>query len=67
MLTKSSKYAFMLLFKDLGEFTRSYILHTRAFGTYLLRGVIYLAKKLECDGILYVKNLKILYMMVFYM
>jgi hypothetical protein len=29
-----------------GEITPSYILHTRAFGTYLLGGVIYLAKKI---------------------
>jgi hypothetical protein len=52
----------------LGEITPSYILHTRAFETYLLGGVIYLAKKIIrwwyftckkpkniiCDGILHV-------------
>jgi hypothetical protein len=30
---------------DLGEFTPSYILHTRAIGTYLLRGGGYLPCK----------------------
>jgi hypothetical protein len=52
----------------LREFTPSYILHTRAFETYLLGGGIYLAKKIIrwwyftckkpeniiCDGILHV-------------
>jgi len=32
--------------KALGEFTPSYNLHTRAFATYLLGGVIYLTKKI---------------------
>jgi hypothetical protein len=32
---------------SLGEFTPSYILHTRAFGTYLLGGGIYLEGALE--------------------
>ena len=31
---------------NLGEFTSSYILHTRAFGTCLLRGLFTLQKKL---------------------
>jgi hypothetical protein len=57
-----------LKFIILGEFISSYILHTRAFGTYLLGGGIYLAKKIIrwwyftckkseniiCDGILHV-------------
>ena len=38
----------------LGEFTPSYILHTRAFKTYLLGGGIYLAEKIICDGILHI-------------
>jgi hypothetical protein len=52
----------------LGGFTPSYILHTRAFGTYLLGGYIYLAENIIrwwyftcknheniiCDGILHV-------------
>jgi len=29
----------------LGEFTPSYILHTRAFGTYLLGGVLFTLQK----------------------
>ena len=37
----NSKLAFRL-----GEFTPSYILHTRAFGTYLLGGLFTLQKKL---------------------
>jgi hypothetical protein len=32
--------------KYLGEFTPSYILHTRAFGTYLLGGLFTLQKRL---------------------
>jgi hypothetical protein len=51
----------------LGEITPSYILHTRTFGTYLLGGLFTLHKRLQGDGILHVKNLKILYVMVFYM
>ena len=31
---------------NLGEFTPSYVLHTRAFGTYLLGGLFTLQKKL---------------------
>jgi hypothetical protein len=56
----------MLATRPLGETTPSYILHTCAFGTYLLGGGIYLAKKIIrwwyftckkpeniiCDGIL---------------
>jgi hypothetical protein len=38
---------------NLGEFTPC-ILHTRAFGTYLLGGGIYLAENIICDGILHV-------------
>jgi hypothetical protein len=38
----------------LGEFTPSYILHTRAFKTYLLGGLFILQKRLEGDGILHV-------------
>jgi hypothetical protein len=53
--------------EGLGEFTPSYILHTRAFGTYLLGGLFTLQKKLQGDGFLHVKILKILYVMVFYM
>jgi hypothetical protein len=34
------------MLKELGELTPSYILHTRAFGTYLLRGLFTLQKKL---------------------
>jgi hypothetical protein len=36
----------VLMAHCLREITPSYILHTRAFGTYLLGGVIYLAKKI---------------------
>jgi hypothetical protein len=50
-----------------GEITPSYILHTRAFGTYLLGGLFTLQKRLQGDGILHEKSLKILYVMVFYM
>jgi hypothetical protein len=32
--------------RNLGGFTPSYILHTRAFGTYLLRGLFTLHKRL---------------------
>ena len=65
----------ILVYKDLpgwhqnfnpGEITPSYILHTRAFGTYLLGGLFTLQKILYGDGILHVNNLKILYVMVFY-
>jgi hypothetical protein len=35
-----------ILNTGLGEITPSYILHTRAFGTYLLGGVIYLVEKI---------------------
>jgi hypothetical protein len=52
---------------DPEEITPSYILHTRAFGTYLLGGLFTLQKRLQGDGILHVKGLKILYVMVFYM
>ena len=45
----------------------SYILHTRAFGTYLLGRLFTLQKGLQGDGILHVKSLKILYVMIFYM
>jgi hypothetical protein len=31
---------------NLGEFTPSYILHTRAFGTYLLGGLFTLQRRL---------------------
>jgi hypothetical protein len=44
MLSSSTK---TMSIGTLGEFTPSCILHTRAFGTYLLiEGVIYLAKKI---------------------
>jgi hypothetical protein len=52
-LNHFKKYLFQLAIANhvdyhvLGEFIPSYILHTRAFGTYLLGGgVIYLAKKI---------------------
>ena len=35
---------FEITFTSLGEFTPSYILHTRAFGTYLLGGLFTLQK-----------------------
>ena len=48
----------------LKEFTPSYILHTRAFGTYLWGGYLPCRKDYkERDGILHVKSLKILYVM----
>jgi hypothetical protein len=56
-----------LTYSMLGEFTPSYILHTRAFRTYLLGGLFTLQKILQGDGILHVKSLEILYAMVFYM
>ena len=37
---------FVSSYMMLGEFTPSYILHTRAFGTYLLGGVFTLQKKI---------------------
>ena len=36
----------LMNYQSLGEFTPSYILHTRAFGTYLLGGVFTLQKRL---------------------
>ena len=54
-------------FYKLGEFTPSSILHTSVFGTYIGGGLFTLQKRLEGDGILHVKSLKILYVMVFYM
>ena len=39
-----------------GSETPSYILHTRAFGTYLLGGLFTLQKRLYGDGILHVKT-----------
>jgi hypothetical protein len=47
------RISYCTLQEILGEITPSYILHTRAFGTYLL-GVTYLAKRLYGDGILHV-------------
>ena len=50
------------------EFTPSYILHTHAFRDLFIGGGLFtLQKKLEGDGILHVKSLKILHVMVFYM
>jgi hypothetical protein len=43
-----------LIARMLGEFTPSYILHTRAFGTYLLGGGYLPCKKNQGDGILHV-------------
>ena len=54
-------------YQKLGGFTPSYILHTRALGTYLLGGLFTLQKWLQGDDILHVKSLKIFYVMVFYM
>jgi hypothetical protein len=64
---KTARKLLIIVENYLGEITPSYILHTRAFGTYLLGG-IYLAKKtirwwyftcknpknIICDGILHV-------------
>jgi hypothetical protein len=50
--------------KYLEEFTSSYILHTRAFGAYLLGVYLSCNKELYGDGVLHVKRLKILYVMV---
>jgi hypothetical protein len=35
-MNKETKYEIMQISETLGGFTPSYILHTRAFGTYLL-------------------------------
>ena len=60
MVLSSSVFGFEL--SGLGGFTPSYILHTRAFGTYLLGGYFTLQKKIIRYGIFQNKGVMVFYM-----